>query len=385
MIYILVILICAGLALIYNNIGILINNDDSLQGRDYSLLRKRSLPFVKRVLHVLPIILIVLILSLFGGVRAYDVGTDTYSIYYQGYYANYCLNGNVYTGSEIGFYLILRLGYALFRSYTGVLLIVSALTAVFFVCGLLYFKNRVDITYVILIYLCLVYFDSFNIQRQFLAASIIIFGLRFLDRKRYWEFILTALCAFTVHVSSIVCVVLLLFKLFENKNKLLVALCVVIIAAMAGMPLILNVLTRIPFFNEIFPRSYLDQINFDISLTNLSLVILYLPVFAVVAIFGRKLIKLDKRNKLYVLMVFMSFICALLKIYMVWYTRFILYFSFSFCLTMPQCFNKDVVSIYKERKWEIVLKVCVIVYSIAYFIINYIILGNGMIYPYHII
>ncbi len=320
---------------------------------------------------------IVFLMAFFSCYRGFDVGTDTYNIYYLYFYLPYCVNGATYSGTEIGFYLIIKLGYLLFHSYTGVLFTIALPTIVFALLGITYFKDRINIVLSLLIYLSFIYFTSFNTMRQYLAVSIIFFSLRFIDRKQYIRFIITFALAVTIHNSSLICGVILLFKIFENKNKLLVILFFAIVIGCIFLPKVVGYIVKTIGYGSYNDRDYVNEINFELSISNLSIIILYSPAFLITLYFRKRLIAKDHRNKVLLLMVLMSFICATFKLYMVWLSRLMFYFSIALCLVLPQC-----VDLCQTKAGSFGLKIILVLYSFSFFILNYIILGNGAIYPY---
>lgn len=84
-------------------------------------------------------------------------------------------------------------------------------------------------TFAILFYFInpLLYFNSFNIVRQFLAASIILFGLKFIINNKPYKYAAVVLLATGFHVSSLIGLVLYPMRYFSiNKVVLLIILTI---------------------------------------------------------------------------------------------------------------------------------------------------------------
>ena len=144
-----------------------------------------------------------------------------------------------------------------------------------------------------------------------------------------------------------------------------------------ALPTIVDVVVNKLGLGDYASRDYITQINFDLSITNLSIVILYSPAFVIALYFRRKLIAKNRQNKLLLLMLIVAFFCALSKVYMVWLSRIMYYFILPVCVLLPQC-----ITLCETSKGALAFKVFLVIYCLGYFVLNYIILGNGMIYPY---
>lgn len=333
----------------------------------------------KYVFSLIVLLIGILLLALFSGFRGLSVGVDTDTIYYNYYYLYYCVNNYDYEGSEVLFILLIKCAYYIFHSYTGVLFTISALTIIFTYCGIIYFRNHLDVTFALLIFLCFIYFSSFNTMRQYLAASIIFLGYRFIDRKQYIRFIIVLLLAFFIHNSSLICVSFLIFKLFEDRRKILTILFIFALVLFAVLPSVIVFLVYNLGIGNYASRDYINQIGFDISITNFSIFIFYLPAFVICIFFSKRLVKKDKNNLVLLILFVLAVFCGLTKIYMVWLSRLMVYFSFSMCLLLPQC-----IKLCQSKNGVVAFKAFLIFYCLGYFVLNYIVLGNGLIYPYEL-
>lgn len=359
--YVFIILITFLLTIVYQNVQY-----------GHGLMVKRNVKIkIERFIVGLGIILV---LSLLCGFRSYEVGTDTSAIYLPYYYNKYCINNVAYEGTEYLFYGILKVGYFLFHSYTGVLCLISFLTLTFAFIGLSYFKNRVSLPLAMLIYVSFIYFESFNIMRQILALSIIVFAFRYLEKKHYFIYLLWCFVAAFVHNSSIVSIGLLVIYLSLKNKKVYNILFVLICLLPFLLSPIMNLLANVPVLSIYFERYKLEL---DFSIQNFSYIIYFSPAFVICLYFRKALIKKDLKNKFYLTMLLLVFICGLFKLYMVWISRLLYYFSFSVCILLPQC-----VPLCKNEQNGKMLKLFIAFYCLAYFILFYLVLGNGDIYPY---
>lgn len=323
---------------------------------------------------ILLLIFIGLFPILLAGLRSVKVGIDTSSIYYPYYYVKYCVSNISYDGSEFGFYCILKIGYYIFHSYNGVLFFIALLTFYLSIFGILYFKNRINVALASFLFLLFSFFDSLNIMRQMLAVALTIFSLRFLDRKFYFRYIFFILLAATIHNSAIIMVILIPSKMFENKKIRLIAFTIILCCLIFLLPLIIELMGKMSFFEKYY-RLY--KINFEFSLTNFALVIYNLPAFIIILFFRKRLIKYDRRNILFLIMALLSFEAALFKLYMVWISRLISYFTVGIYILLAQCGK-----LCKTKRGGQLLNACLICYGLFYFVLFYYILGNAGIFPY---
>lgn len=160
-------------------------------------------------------------LAFIAGIR-YNVGTDfnTYSkwfnlakLYPLNYYINYSERGFIYLITIISF---------LTNSNEIYFFIVEYLTLLFVVMAFFKLKKDIGVAEPLFIYYLLVYHASFNIMRQVLALSIIIFALSYLLEKKYKIYIILCLVASTIHQTSIICLLFVLYPLmhrFENVSS----------------------------------------------------------------------------------------------------------------------------------------------------------------------
>ncbi len=67
-----------------------------------------------------------------------------------------------------------------------------------------FFKDKVNLTFLLLVFTVSTYFDSFNLIRLYLAFSIILFGLRYIYQGKYLKYSLFCVIAVCFHFSALV-------------------------------------------------------------------------------------------------------------------------------------------------------------------------------------
>ena len=336
----------------------------------YKPINKKS-----KLLGLLPFLFALLPLVLIAAFRAPSVGTDTGIAYYQYYYLEY---GNsyksIFDSSEFGFIALVKIGYFLFHSYNGFLFIVAFFITFFSLVGLLNSSTEQMVAYSCLLFLAFIYFDSFNIMRQMCAVSLIFAALPLLKKNRLLLFILIVLLSSIFHNSSIICLLIPLFYILRKKGFILIKILLLFILGLLPfiLPFVFQQLSNVSYFSK-YVLLY-SNFQFSVSFLSLSLFIYNLPIYFIVAFYGKELLKKDTFNYVLLMMCFMSAVCALFKLSIVWVSRLYLYFSISYCFLLPECI--------KLSANKTVLSLALVAYSVLFFIFFYFIRGNSDIVPY---
>ena len=315
-------------------------------------------------------------LLLVAGLRANTVGTDTQLVYYEYFYQRFgASNDSIFATSEFCFALLAKISYHLTHSYNGFLTIVGAFIAFFSTIGILKSSQDEKTIYSALVFLTFVFFDSLNLVRQMCAVSMIFAALDLLKKDRPIHFLVVLVISCFFHNSALICALIFVFYLLsKKKNSTLKALLLVILGLLPFvLPFVFDILSNISYFEK-YVKLY-SNLNFDISISNIALFIYNLPIYILVLVNYKKILKEDKFSYTLLLMCYMSAVCTLFKFSMVWLTRLTLYFSISYAYLIPKCI--------KYSKDKNLLSVVVILYCIVYFIFYYCIRGNSNIYPYH--
>lgn len=176
-----------------------------------------------------------LTLSLFSGVRSYQVGTDSvnYTRAFREQMSTYSFrfNENVEYGYQLLQYTLLNFTYNYFWLFF--------LSAFFIVFSFLTIIKRYSINYWLSVYLYLTlgsYAFFFNILRQGIAVSITLFAIPYLLEKKLVKFICIILVASQFHISSLA---LLPFYFIVNSNfRLLYKTISIFLSSLVGSQLV---------------------------------------------------------------------------------------------------------------------------------------------------
>ena len=172
---------------------------------------------------------IILIPAILAGLRDYSVGTDI-KLHYQGIFNN-ALQFNRF--SDFYKYMIskykdwLNIGYLIFTYIISrftdnlhwLLFFISLFNGSFIYAALYKSRKRNSIFLGELVYLTIIYNESFNAVRQVMALSICLYALAFLFERKYVKYCLLMVLAYTFHTSSLIALSFPIIMFFINDNK----------------------------------------------------------------------------------------------------------------------------------------------------------------------
>lgn len=194
--------------------------------------------FIRRNSNIVYYMLMLLLILLMFG-NTYNADMNLYIINYEN------ILESSYKGEfEIGYQLLAKISANLGLSYRQFLLIISILGLGLISSTIKLFTHR--ISYVLGLYFIYPFIWDVVQIRNFLAMSIIIYGMRYLisENKNYYKYIVCVLIASTVHMSSLFYLFLVLVKI-NNIRKLSIGLIFTVIISIFFMPQILNILSNI--------------------------------------------------------------------------------------------------------------------------------------------
>ena len=157
------------------------------------------------------------ILSLTAGLRAKDVGIDTYD-YYNAFITNFTLRP--WQFDEEGFRTIVHVLMTLFHDPTAVFLIIAVATNSLILCRLWDFRYTSSFSFMSFFYIAVFYIGTMNTMRQYLAVAIVFFVTRYLERGRYAIYIVALALAASIHTTALLGVAYFFIYMWANvKGK----------------------------------------------------------------------------------------------------------------------------------------------------------------------
>lgn len=189
---------------------------------------------------------IYIFLFFIGGFRSLEVGTDTAN-----YYDIYKIINNDPEGInyilgfvEPGWVFINYICGSLFDDYRAVILIGMFLSITPFFIRI--WKSTENPFLVIFYYVTLYfYYNSFNITRQMIAVSIIIFCFDYLEKNKIKQYIAGIFCAMLFHYSAIICIshIWIIKKIKVSTINAIIILCLTYFLGLFVVP---RLITSLP-------------------------------------------------------------------------------------------------------------------------------------------
>ncbi len=219
--------------------------------------------------------LIILVISLLSGLRDISVGTDTK--HYYRILSNIANGSN--TSLEVGFVFLSKFLLNIFHDIRPLFIIYAFVTNGLIVKRLWSLKNYAPFSAMYFLYVTIFFPQSMNILRQYLALAIVFAATELIEKRRYIWFLLCNTVAVTIHISSLVAIIIFLLWLLivdkgHLKRKLLISMSIILL-----LPVILWVV-RLVLSNY---SGYFDEASQGFSL---------LIVFRIVALLFFILVRL---------------------------------------------------------------------------------------------
>lgn len=219
----------------------------------------------------------------------YEVGAD-YSFTYTKIYDLVSqglslarVNNNV--NCEIGFYILNKIIVALGGGYVWIFTVSSAIIIALFWIGFYQQSDNLCLS-IILFFCCETFFISLCYVRQFMALSIVFWGLKYLktdSKKDILKFAICVLIACLFHTSAIVMLVWVALRFIKIRPEILVAVIAVFSALKDKFEIILiKILEYTPYAN------YLGSVYQSRSRFYSTRPIAFIAVFAIAVLFYKK-------------------------------------------------------------------------------------------------
>ena len=143
--------------------------------------------------------------------RSVSVGTDTESYYNYFYNIELLKDDRIYTGLQRGWYHYTLFFYRFFDFQWFLIANYTIIIGGF--CYFLYKKSTNCVASILLFFLLYFFFSSLNVMRQYMAISIVLVALTFLDKNKLVFCGLVILASF-FHFSALIC---LMFLFVQNR------------------------------------------------------------------------------------------------------------------------------------------------------------------------
>ena len=159
---------------------------------------------------------LVVLLSLFVGTRTKTVGIDT-EVYYE--VMNNLRQGIFSPNIEKGFLLLCWLLLKVFN-IEQVVLLIAFVSVALIIKRLWTMRRQHSFPLMVALFLVSYYSEMANIMRQYLAIALVFYGTYYLDRKKYFSFLLFLAVATAMHSSAILAALYVpIYALISDTEK----------------------------------------------------------------------------------------------------------------------------------------------------------------------
>ncbi len=254
---------------------------------------------------------------------------------------------------EEGFKLAVRVLGNINNNPRFVIIIFSALT-VFFYLKTIYDQSSDSLMSVFIFLSWGYYFFTFNTIRNYFALSLCLYSIKFLNKNRYSAFIILVLLASTIHKSALICIPLyLLANILYDKNVLWLFLVAPFLALMIKEPMREIVFRIYPeYLGSVYDTGRISYLNIIKALIVIILGFIFFERF-----------KNDKLCRFYFHLNLFSMIYYLGFYWMPEVSRIGFYMNATIIMFIPNLIEK-----LKRKENELILKICVYIFSFVLFI-----------------
>lgn len=217
------------------------------------------------------------------------------------------------------------------------------------------------------LFLVAVFSNAFNGVKQYIATAIIIFGLKYVYRRKFWAYFFTVLCACLFHFTAVIA--LLIYFLWSPKNEFFTfkrfCVFIIIFALLIFVPKILESLGgRFEKYTE-----YEEKISNKIFYLEFAFLLLFI-------IFSKNLKKIDERNGLLIIIFSVGVILELVGFFSPVLKRIALFYTFAQYLIIAQ------IPRLADNEETGIMNILIYLYALIYFVYTFYILGLSEIFPY---
>lgn len=334
----------------------------------------------KKMFNIITII--ALIIPILLATVRYNVGTDYFNYMREFNNVNnisfyeYLSSNGIF---EIGNFTINKIAN-IFNNYTIVLAINSILALIPIYVSINNHINKIKISVAIsmFIYLCIYFPLSLNLMTQFIAIGFVAIAYKYIFEKEPLKFTVMIFIASLFHTTALI--ILPIYFLWNKKKDRIISKWKVFVVILICLTIVLNYQVILQWVSNIGPfNDYAIYVEARTKGANKDIYIKLL-LFIIVFIFRKKLIKIDKRNELYILLIGLNLIIGLTGYTSPWIKRIAIYFEITQIFILPSFIN-----FMRNKRDRSIIVLIICLYSIFYFILVYYILRQANIIPYRIL
>lgn len=311
---------------------------------------------------------IIILPPVFLATFRYNIGYD-YGSYIQGFINSYdCTLESIFSSYDIGDPIAYNFITKVMTFFDSDRLFLMVLSLLSLIPGLIYILNDwKDVntkSLMIFIYLFIPFIFSFSACKQGIALSILIYSLKYVFNRKLFKFLLCVLLAFLFHSTSII-FIFVYFMLDKKGNFSLLKKIFLIIACVF-------IIINLQLILEGFMGGRYETYAIDNVEGRNRTFWLYSLLASIFLIFRKKLILIDKRNDLLIMMMIIGAITQYLGFSNAFAKRIGEYFLVAQVFLIPQC-----IYIFKRSSRSLIF-VLIVLYVVGIFLIANPTASSGM-------
>ncbi len=331
-------------------------------------------------------VICVLILSLFAGFRALDVGTDI-SVYGERFF-RYCQRFPSFTryistlNMEKGYLFLNYIVYKISNNLHVFLFILQLISASVIYIIAYREREKGSMWLIVLTYLCLWYNTTFNILRQSISIAILLYAYKFIEEKKYIKYVIAVGIAFLFHKSAILCLTIPIISIL-SKTKLKKIYTFLMVVA------VLILYNSLDFFiyiiENFFPflEKYLRYFNLDENIPNINWKFAFFKLIMLIGIliFSKRLRTTETKKENSSLLIIMAILDVLL-----YCSSAVIKYGYR----LSYFFLPHLIILYPRIDWSLkgykgrtLYRICVVIFLILYWYFRYAVIGYDGTIPYH--
>lgn len=305
-----------------------------------------------------------------------DIGAD-----YQSYVSIFKEYQNInflegMANSKEPFYTVLNyVADVLFGSNEwGIFLLSSSIMLLIILKTADYYRKDLSIAASLLIFYIVYYIESFNLVRQMLAVSCVVYSFRYLIERNFFKYMVGIIIGSLFHNTALIAILFYLipYRKYKKNSFTKMIFPIFILLLPLALNYLIHIFSKIPIFNYYFSEYDVVKINFGLGFF-MDIGTAVLPVL----FFRKNIIAKNPRYEILINIILLSIPLKISSYFVAYVWRLVYYSTSAQIILVPIIIN--LVRNDKEKK---LFKIIIIIMYISYFVYYYIIRRMGPGIPY---
>jgi len=257
----------------------------------------------------------------------------------------------------------------------GIFFLASLITILFIILTLDYYDEKVSLPMGLFIYFMLYYIESFNLVRQMIALSIVLYSYRYIIERKLMEYLCAIIIAVLFHQSAFLCIFFYFLSFEKSKIK-----------NFKKIPYYMILIVLIFFGNSLLPLlKYVPILDFYVenySMTNnemgFGFLVETLPVLVPALFFKKTLINANPNYDLFINLALLTIPLRIAAYYLNWAERMV-YYTAAIQIIMIPIYLRLIKNSFNRR----LAYGFFIIFYVGLFIYYYVVINRGPAYPYY--